>query len=323
MTYVKDGLIEAVDFNTFRTDLLQVYDVGFSDSGYGQIVSGFQPALPGPVSVSDIINSDEWDKFLDAADICTTHQGSSTSFPPNSEVAVDEIVEAHESDAPTSNPFDINGSLVTLDANRLIVAGGQTGLFQFGPSPTDLRAVAWSVQLIHQFRAIFPVVDDARYFFNSGGEIRLTGTRTGGSLTPQNTAWENLLDPAKGGGTKGWNPIFNHTQTTAPTGGTGSSIGYYNLTTGFQTLATLTDTGSYAANTVTLEGRTVDGTGGANGDNGRELEFRVTYADGHTNIFFDVVDGTITSNVELLKATGALTITSPAYSLIVSLTAGA
>ncbi len=322
MTYVKDGLIEAVDFNTFRTDLLQVYDVGFGDSGYGQIASGFQPALPGPVSVSDRIDSDEWDKFLDAADICTTHQGSSTLFPPNSSVEISDLVVA-EIDPPTiTGIFDIPASLVTLDANRLIVAGGQTGLFQFGPSPTDLRAVAWSVQLIHQFRATFPVVDDARYFFNSGGEIRFTGTRTGGSLTSQNTAWENLLDPAKGGGTKGWNPIFNHTQTTAATGGTGSSIGYYNLTAGFQTLATLTDTGSYAANTVTLEGRTVDGTGGANGDNGRELEFRVTYTDGHTNIFDDVVDGTITSNVELLKATGALSITSPAYSLIVSLTAG-
>ena len=315
MTYVLDGLIEAVDFNTFRTDLLAIYNVGFGDSGYGQIVNGL-PGISGPVTAGDSIQSVEWDEFLDAADICTDHQGSSTTFPPNSEVAVDEIVEAHESDAPTSNPFDINGSLATLLANRLIAAGGSTTLFS--DVLNSSRVASWTTQLVHQFRVTFTVVDDARYFFNSGGEIRFRGSRAFGSGTPQNAAWTALL--------ASWTPIFNHTLTTAPSGGAGSAIGYYDLTGSFQTLATLTDSGSYALNTVTLQGRTVDGTGGANGDNGRDLEFRVEYNDGHSNPFFDTVDGTITSDIDMLKATTFLTV-EPAvpatiFSTNIALTAG-
>lgn len=319
MAYVLDGLIEAVDFNTFRADLLDVYDVGFGDSGYGQIASGFQPPLPGPVvngpAPASIINTNEWDEFLDAADICTVHQGSSTTFPPNASVAFGEPVVAEVNPPTITGIFDIPTSLATLNANRLIVdAGPQTSVFQFGPSPTDMRAVAWSVQLVHQFRAEFATVDDARYFFNSGGEILFSGSRNGPPASAQNAAWTALLG--------NWIPTFNHTLTTAPTSGTGSSIGYYNLTGIFQTLATLTDSGSYGLNTITLQGRTVDGTGGANGDNGRTLEFRVEYNDGHTNVFDDVVTGTITSNIEIRKATGALTINSPNYILGISLTAG-
>lgn len=313
MSYVLDGLIEAVDFNTFRADLLQVYDVGSGDTGYGQIANGTDlTGISGPIAVNDVIQSVEWTEFLNVADTCTTHQGSATTFPPITLVEVNDVVQAHESDPPTSDAFDIDGSLVTLSTNRLTAAGGSTTLFSNVLNST--RAVAWSTQLVHQFRVTFAVVDDARYFFNSGGELRFRGSRSGGAGSAQNASWTALLG--------NWIPTFNHTLTTAPTTGTGSAIGYYDLALGFQTLATLTDVGSYGLNTVTLQGRTVDGPGGVNGDNGRILEFRVEYTDGHTNVFDDVVDGTITSDIDKLQATGSLTVNSPVFATNISLTAG-
>jgi len=296
-------------------DLLQVYDVGFGDSGYGQVVNG-EPGVSGPVAANDDVQSVEWDEFLDAAEICRSHQGSSTTFPPNSSVEPGDVIVAEINPPTITGNFDIPASLLTLDANRLTADGGSTTLFSNVLNST--RVVSWSIQLVHQFRVTFVVVDDARYFFNSGGEIRFRGSRSGGAGSSQNASWTALL--------ANWIPTFNHTLTTAPTSGSGSGIGYFDLTLGFQTLATLTDGGAYGLNVITLKGRTVDGPGGANGDNGRVLEFRVEYTDGHTNVFDDVVDGTITSDIDMFKATAPLVIEpavpSSIFSTNISLTAG-
>ena len=42
----------------------------------------------------------------------------------------------------------------------------------------------------------FVSADAARYFFNSGGKIRFSSSRTRGSSTSQNNAWTNVLNSA-------------------------------------------------------------------------------------------------------------------------------
>jgi hypothetical protein len=315
MTYRQDSIILATDFNTFRTDVLDIWDVGTGNRGYGQIDTGGAPAIP-TASVNADVLSAEWEGFRFAAQTCSDHQGSSTTFPPASQLQVDDVVVAHE--ALDGNAYDINSSLVTIETNRLIADAGSVTVF--ANEINDSRNTAWNNTLQHRFTAILPTVDDARYFFNSGGQIRIRGSRSGGSATPQNDSWTEIL-------TNMGTVIFDHTATTNTGGGAGwtfQNIGYFDLTTSFQQIATGVDTtgGTYATNEARIDARTTDGPGGPNGDTGRNLEFRVRYFDNHNNIFADSVNGTITSDVDYRIATSPLTIQTPVFATSISLTAG-
>ena len=321
MTYELDGSIDAANFNGFVDDLDDVYGVGFGDSGYGQ--SAFTLAN---VAVGQLVGgdggtaADEWGNFLNAAEVCRSHQGSVTTFPPLSEVAAvtpGTFIDAHEASPPTSNPFDINSSIITLETNRLVADAGSTTLF--ANALQDSRNTSWSNQLLHIFTMTFATVDDARFFFNSGGEVRIRGGRTAGDATTQNTDWTNLLI-AMGTIT------MNFEETTTTGSATIASIGYFDLTTSFQQISTVAGTGAYTSNDATIFARTQDGPSGPNGDRGRILEFRVEYNDDHSNVFADVVNGLIISEVDILKATAPLTIEPAVPSTILatttSLTAG-
>jgi len=315
MTYRQGETIVASDFNTFRTDVLEVWDVGNGDTGYGQIDTGGASVIP-TVAIGEKIKTAEWEAFRFAAQTCSDHQGTATTFPPASELLVDEIVEAHE--ALDGNAFDINGSLTTISTDRLIFDAGSVATFSNALVST--RGTSWQVELQHRFTAVLPTVDDARYFFNSGGEIRFRGSRSGGSATPQNTSWTAILSNM---GTV----FMNHTETGKIGGGAGwtfNPIGYFDLTTSFQEIATGIDPagGSYSTNEARIDARTIDGPTGPNGDTGRNLEFRIRYFDLHTNAFSDNVDGTIDSRIDYQKATSPLTIQTPIFSASVVLTDG-
>lgn len=313
MTYRQGEVILAGDYNTFRSDLLDIWDVGNGTLGYGQIDTGGASAIP-TVAIGANVSNAEWEAFRFAAQTCSDHQGSTTTFPPASELLTGEVIEAHEAD--DGNLYDINGSLVTINTNSLLYDAGSVSVFS--NELVSTRGTSWDTQLEHRFTATLPTVDDARYFFNSGGQIRFRGSRSGGSATPQNTSWTTILSNM---GTI----IFNYTQTTG--GGSGwtmSSIGYYDLTTSFQRIATGIDPagGAYASNQATIDARVLDGPTGPNGDVGRELQFRVRYTDTHSNPFADNVNGTIDSRIDYQKATSPLTIQSPVFAASIVLTDG-
>ena len=315
MTYRQGELILATDFNTFRTDVLSIWDVGTGNRGYGQIDTGGASAIPLATLGADV-GSVEWEAFRLAAQTCSDHQGSSTTFPPVSVLQVDDNIVAHEAD--DGNAFDINSSLVTIDSNRKLFDAGSVSVFVNALNST--RASSWNNTLQHRFTAVLPTVDDARYFFNSGGQIRIRGSRSGGSASDQNASWTEIL-------TNMGTIIFDENNTFQSGGGAGWSttgVGYFDLTTSFQQIASGVDTtgGSYATSEARLEARTLDGPGGAFGDTGRQLEFRVRYFDNHTNGFDDNVNGTITSDIDYQLATSPLTIQTPVFASSIVLNDG-
>ena len=329
MAYRQGEYILASDFMGFRSTASFLWNVGGmvlgasnGNVGYGQEDFAGDPGIPFVV-IGELIKNAEWEALRNVMQTMQDHQGGTgTAIPPAGEFAVGELVEAH--DFLDGNAYDIDGSLVALSQNRLQVSGGATTVFSNVLNST--RNTAWSNQLTHRFRATFAQVDYARYFFNSGGQMRIRGSRSGGSATPQNASWTNMLANMgtlimdegtffQSGGGPGWTINL--------------ALGYYDLSTSFQTLATgLPDGGGYGGyggypgNSITVEARSLDGPGGPNADNGRIIEFRVRYIDAHTNVFADSVDGTITSDVDHRKATAHLTIPDPVWSTTVSLTAG-
>lgn len=319
MAYQTGDVIQAVHFNTFSDDTAFTYAVGDGDSGYGQTTF---PLIN--VAIGKIIEAQEWRDMVNAISVCGVHQGTVTTPNPFTglltDIEVGDFVQAHDQDPPSSKPVDLIDTIALVQANRLNYDPGSVSVLT--DQLVSSRGAAWSNTIQHRFTVIFPTADQARYFFNSGGEIRVRGSRSGGSATPQNTAWTSLL------ATFGTFSMSVHgSATTGTLDFLNSGVGYFELTTGFQTMATVDGTppgGAYGTNSIVLEARTMDPTPvGANNDNGRRLEFRITYTDAHSNVFFDTVDGTITSNVDMQIATSPLTIAAPAFATVVPLTAGA
>ena len=308
MVYVQGGLIEAVDFNTFRDQVDDVYGTGFGDSGYGQTAIALPTVLGGTV---ELIKSLEWTNMRNAMEVCANHQGSTISLPTTGDLAVGALIQAHP---PATG--DIPASITEITNNRLTADAGSVTLFS--NQLNDTRNTSWSVQLQHVFRATFGTVDEARYFFNSGGQIRIRGSRSSGTASPQNTFWTTLF-------TNIGSVLFDYTQTISSNNiGASTTIGYYDLTNTNQQIYQSSAGGAgayYTGNNLTILARTVDGPSGPNGDNGRIIEFTVQYNDGYTGTS-DVVDGTITSDIDLQRATTFLSISPPALSTTTALTAG-
>lgn len=315
MTYRQGELIVASDFNTFRTDVLAIWDVGNGDRGYGQIDTGGASPIPLATIGADV-ESAEWEAFRFAAQTCSDHQGSTTTFPIAPVLAVNADIVAHEAD--DGNVFDINGSLATIDTNRLVADAGSVSTIT--NTLVSTRNTSWNTELQHRFTALLPTVDDARYFFNAGGQIRFRGSRSGGAGSGQNASWTEILD--------NMGTVYMDSATTSSIGGgvgwAFSLLGYYDLTTSFQQIAVGFDTtgGSYNTNEARIDARTVDGPGGANGDVGRNLEFRIRYRDYHTNPWADSVNGTIDSRIDYQIATSPLTIQPPIFASSIVLTDG-
>lgn len=300
MTYGTGQKVLQTDFNQINSDVNDVLGTGNADYGYGQ--SGGLAALTGnPVIDGD----DHWKVIRTNILTCATHQGTATAnLPPANLFDLGDVITAYP---PT---YDLLAMVTSIRTNRLVADAGS--LATTLDVLTSTRGTAWTGVLEHEFTATFTDEDRARWFFNSGGKIQVRASRSGGTVSSQNTAWTNLLSAI---GTVS----MDYTATTQTgAGGTTSAIGYYDLTGSYQTIFTQNSSGAYASNQYKVEARR-EGFTGIRGGNGSVVRVKVTFNDAHSNAFFDSVDGTLTSNVDQVKANTPLTISAPTWANTITL----
>ena len=128
----------------------------------------------------------------------------------------------------------------------------------------------WYSSLAQETTWTFSNEASARAFFNGGGRLGFSSSRSGGSSTTQNTNWTNLLS-AMG------DVVITHDGCTT-TGGSGSSAGkgFYELTTSNQQLYIKYGSGSYASNYWRMLGRVNSTT------NPTVITLRAEWSDPHT-----------------------------------------
>lgn len=312
MAYVRGGLIEAVDFNTFRSQLLQVYGVGFGNSGYGQTAIVVPTVAGGLV---ETVKSLEWTRFRNAIGVCADHQSISTALlPPTTALEPGDVIFAHDG---ITDSDDFSQMLTDIAANRLVAPAPSTSVFL--NRSTQSITNAWVALASTVVNIDFVSADAARYFFNSGGEIIVRTSFVPLTPTVQNVSWQNLL-------TNVGTVVYNH-NTTVGTGsvGTGSAFGYYNTssTLALSTLFTASPVGEAyfsGVNVYSILARTElpDGT---NGDNGARIRLEIRLADGSTGYGVDSVQGTLTVAIDERRATTYLTVPSFTVSLVTPLSA--
>jgi len=172
MSYAQFGLIQATDFNTLVggnptatvNTLNATWATGSGAAGYGQTAVA-------NVTSGATVAAASWNALVSNTASAASHQGSSITSV-TAPVAGGSVT--YLSAVPTN--------LQTIYTNRLNAA------IQTGTSTnTATRATTWSTALTFTHTATFASGDAARYFFNSGGQLKMTVSHA------NNAAGINLL----------------------------------------------------------------------------------------------------------------------------------
>lgn len=303
MSYQQGQEILANDYNTFVDLVNEVYAdsnsgslvLGTGDFGYGQTPAILQ------VSPTDIITASQWTALFDAMNACAVHQGVSMGIVPTSITSGSVIVAI-------TGGSGVDSVINALRASRLSINLAQANVTTNGTKLLESRTADWTNTITHEFDVVFGSTNEARYFFNSGGEVRWSAEYTPGIPDEGNEEidWQsNILDI----GTLKFGADFATADAGAQTG-----IGYYELTTTYQTILSksIAGTGVYSSFYYTSEEVRVEVR--AQDSSQSTIRFRVSFI---SDPAADrVLNGTLNSYVDQLRSVGTITVTEPAYTTI-------
>ena len=252
MTYSAGGLIQATDYNTFAGNttagLNRVWSEGSGDAGWGQTDIS-------TVSTSGIVTATNWATLVN--NLATTGTQTSTTLTSRTAPVTGNIIGilANVSTDITS---------VTTARGNAVSSGTEYGTFTGTTSKTTGTGsgqAAWTITFTHT--VTFPSANQARYFWNAGGIVRL---KYGKSSTGQDADadWNtfsglcgtiNLTGRVNGATQSIAAQAYTGTTRLSGTGGTQTTLatttGWYNLTGSPTTIFQLNDTVSpYSTNFI-------------------------------------------------------------------------
>jgi hypothetical protein len=265
MTYSVGGLVQSTDFNTLVggnpstsvNTLNTVWATGGTTAGYGQ------PAAS-QVSVGQTIAAADWASLTSKTGNSASHQGTSILSVTTPTVGSSVTYQAN---------IPIN--LTSIYSSRLNAATQGSTV-----ANTATYGATWSTQITFTHTVTFANGDAARYFFNSGGQLKITCSNS------NTTAGINLLlnqlasnigtvvqsAPSSGAATIAGTSYNGITKVggggNAPTISTNS--GYFAMTTTPVTIfrqTASTGPSAYLGTYIQMSARS-NGTQGSNGDAG-------------------------------------------------------
>ena len=235
MTYSSQGLIQAADYNGFvgptssggtaGANLNDIWSTGATDKGWGQTAVT-------NVAASDTVSATQWASLVNNLGTAGT-QTSSTLTSRTAPVAGNTI----------SILANVSTDLTSITTNRgnAAASGTEYGTFTGNVSKTTATGsgqAAWTITFTHS--VTFPSADQARYFWNAGGIVRL---KYGKSSTGQDADadWNTLagypgtisLTGRINGATQTIAGVSYTGTTRNGSGGTATvatTTGWYNLT---------------------------------------------------------------------------------------------
>lgn len=250
--------ITVTRFNNLRNRIATILGTGSGDSGYGQTL---------PSGIASTVSA--------GASITANNHGRGASGVPATTGGLLEGVERikrHQTNTgvtvtlpePAVGTSILNSLYDTLESemSTLETAANKFRLSSNTAQSTNTEVRAdtipanWNTSRTHTVTVTFASANDARYFFNAGGEIRFSyqvNYSTGGTVDgTKNGRWKNLIDRRVTGGLTSVN--FGYTGTSANVGTPATGTGWYDLTAGAAAtqIFTRVDTGTYSGNDITI-----------------------------------------------------------------------
>lgn len=244
MTYSVGGLIQATDYNGFVStttgaNVNATWSTGVASGGWGQTALS-------TVSAGGTVTATQWSSLVNTLSAMGSHTGT-TITSRAAPVAGNVISVLANVNTDLSNCYNNRGNAAA--------SGTQYGVFSGTTSKTSATSNgsqgSWTITFTHTLT--FPSADQARYFFNAGGIVRMNFGKSVDS-TDLDGDWNSLA---------GWCGSINLTgtaQTIAGQAYTGTTrIGGSG---GTQTTL-LTGTGWYALNSTPQTIFQLNNSGGA------------------------------------------------------------
>lgn len=269
---VNDGdNITAAQYNGLQSRIEQVLGTGSGDFGYGNSVSSDQ------VTAGDSVTAGQMDNLRSDMGKCWTHQTGDNI--PLANIAVGNIIGADASGTgvtfDNSNNYTISGSIANggfndylskmteLETNRFDIDSGEQTVADVASTTIT---TSWNGTISATFRVSFGNANNRRYFFNSGGELRISVAGANGTGS-KDSDWSSILS----------NPGqirmgYNYTTISGSNNGvTLSSLGNDSMSSSYQEIFKKVGTAAvYAENYWKVEARIT---------NVSTFEFKVTLVD--------------------------------------------
>jgi hypothetical protein len=231
MTYSSGGLIEATDYNTFvgntTAGLNRVWSTGSGDAGWGQTSIA-------TVAASGVVTATNWATLVNS--LSTTGAQSTTTITARTAPVTGNIVAILANVQTDITNCTTNRGNATSSGAEVGYASGTTSK----TAGTGAGQAAWTIVFTHT--VTFPTADQARYFWNAGGRVRLQygKTSTGTDLDPDWNTFAgypgSIYITGRVNGAAQTIAGVSYTGTTriGGTGGTQTTLatttGWYNLT---------------------------------------------------------------------------------------------
>ncbi len=262
MSYAQGDLIDASDYNNLingSNQLNTVWGTGSGTAGYGQTAVS-------TVSQTGVITAPQWASLINTLNSALTHQSGSGS-------GISAVTSGQKIDYIST----LQGKINDAYTNRLTFASNSAVSASVGGSlSTSWTSASTSSTLTRAFgvRCAFGSGDQARYFFNAGGRIKLNLSGSQNASTSARTnAIINLLTYLGGVATFGANTNGGRTGAGGTLGTNDTAKGYWTSTYNSNvTLVSITSlTTAYTSDTASI---TVNCNGTqSNGGNGINVDF--------------------------------------------------
>lgn len=299
MAYTAGDTILDDEYNTFVTgdaagtgthtvaNVNSVWGTGTADKGWGQTTP------ISAVSAGTTISATQWNNFLGRIETLASHQGSTVT--DYTSLTTGDTIEAYGT---------VSTDLSTVYNNRFDCAAVGTAI-----TSSSARTAEWTTSVNTTQQLAFSSADTLRYFFNAGGTVRLSFSRSGGTSNNKNTEWTDLCTRS---GTVWFSGSDSHTVASQAltgttkvggnTGGAGSAVSnidFHALTGSFQQIfIQYADTAPYTANYIKIEALV----------SGANIQFRTTFQDDAADTGNPTHNLAGTNAASLDKVNGTLTV---------------
>lgn len=297
--------ITAARINNLQSSISLILGDGSGQNGYGQVVTSVPVSNTGDVVeaadmnaiYADILKARVHQVGPGDIGIAEVLQNLNIVAEDTSSFIDNDGVTSLDPDGTKKGIVDFENLMTQVQADKALIHPSQAAL---EPGISSVRSSSWNGLIVHEIQVTFSSASARRFFFNTGGEIRLSANNTSAS-TPKGLDWSQLCSQV--GTIK-----FSSNSTTSTTGG-GTSIGNYSLTASYQDIYQKIGSGTYSAvyagNIYTVKARS---------DIDTRIIFRVEFND----VVFDNnidnnVDGRLESTVQHYRANGDVTVPAPAY----------
>lgn len=297
--------ITAARINNLQSSISLILGTGAGQNGYGQIVTSTPVNNTGDVVAAadinaiyaDILKTRIHQTGTSNIGIAQVIQNLNTVAENTSAFVDDNGVTTFDPDGFMKGIIDFETLMTQVQTDKALMHPSQAAL---EPGISSARSSTWNGLIYHEAIITFSSANARRFFFNTGGEIRISANNTGASGA-KGIDWGLLCSQA--GTIK-----FAANTTTSTTGG-GTSIGNYNLTSAFQDvyqkIGSGTNTGIYAGNIYTVKVRS---------DIDTRVIFRIEFNDvAFVGNVDNDVDGRLESTIQHYRANGVVTVPAPSY----------